>query len=137
MIAPYLTFNGNCKEAMLFYQSCLGGNLHIQTIGESPLAEKMPSKMKNSILHATLDNKQRTITGSDMAGNKGLQHGNSVSILLNCNSQNEIQYLFNLLSDGGLVVYPLETTFFGATIGNLTDKFGIHWMLHYNPNDSK
>ena len=53
-INSYLTFNGNCREAMTFYQECLGGELFMQTIGESPMAEQMPLPMKESILHATL-----------------------------------------------------------------------------------
>ncbi len=56
MINSYLTFSGNCREAMRFYQECLGGELQIQTIGDSPMAAKMPKKMKNYILHATLTN---------------------------------------------------------------------------------
>lgn len=44
-INSYLTFNGNCREAMNFYKDCLGGELILQTIGESPLAYKMPQLM--------------------------------------------------------------------------------------------
>ncbi len=43
----YLTFNGNCREAMTFYSDCLEGELTFQTIGESPLSNNMPQKMKN------------------------------------------------------------------------------------------
>ena len=53
-INAYLTFSGNCREAMNFYKSCLGGELTLQTIGESPLGDKMPPQMKDSILHSTL-----------------------------------------------------------------------------------
>jgi PhnB protein len=45
-INSYLTFNGNCREAMNFYKDCLGGELNLQTIAESPLADKMPAQMK-------------------------------------------------------------------------------------------
>jgi PhnB protein len=51
-INSYLTFNGNCREAMNFYKDCLGGELNLQTIAESPLADKMPAQMKECILHA-------------------------------------------------------------------------------------
>ena len=44
-IHSYLTFNGNCREAMSFYQDCLGGDLVLQTIGDSPLSKKMPKKI--------------------------------------------------------------------------------------------
>ena len=47
-INSYLTFSGNCREAMTFYRECLGGELYFQTIGESPLSEKMPEQMRAS-----------------------------------------------------------------------------------------
>ena len=53
-IQSYLTFNGNCREAMNFYQRCLGGELAFQTVGESPLSDHMPAQMKDCILHSTL-----------------------------------------------------------------------------------
>jgi len=65
-INPYLTFNGNCKEAMTFYQNCLGGELNLQPIGDSPMAKKMPQQMKDCILHATLTNGHMILVGSDM-----------------------------------------------------------------------
>ena len=61
----YLTFNGNCREAMNFYKTCLGGELSLQTIGESPMAEKMPAKMKDCILHSTLANDAMVIMATD------------------------------------------------------------------------
>ena len=48
-IITYLTFNGNCREAMTFYKECLGGELHFQTVGVSPHSSKMPKKMKDVI----------------------------------------------------------------------------------------
>ena len=74
----YLTFSGNCREAMLFYQDCLGGTLDFQTIGESPLADKMPPKMKACILHARLTTKSFQLMGSDMVPSSGLKIGNAV-----------------------------------------------------------
>ena len=87
-VHSYLTFNGNCRQAMLFYQKCLGGDLIFQTIGESPLAEKMPAKMKKCILHFTLTNDKLVLMGSDIAGEKGLLKGNAVSLLLNSQTGN-------------------------------------------------
>jgi PhnB protein len=56
IINTYLTFSGNCREAMTFYQKCLGGELSFQTIGEPPLSEKLPKKMKDFILNFTFSN---------------------------------------------------------------------------------
>ena len=82
-LVSYLTFNGNCREAMTFYKACLGGELTFQIIGESPLAEKMPAQMKECILHATLINGDLIIMASDMVDENGLIKGNSVSLMLN------------------------------------------------------
>lgn len=133
-INVYLTFNGNCREAMNFYQECLGGELSFQIVGESPLAEKMPEEMKNSILHATLIRGDLLIMASDMVGEKGLRKGNAVSLMLNCESEGEIQECYRKLSAGGEKNHPLELSFWGALFGDLTDQFGNHWLLHYQEN---
>ncbi|MGQ0738427.1 MAG: VOC family protein [Bacteroidota bacterium] len=133
-INPYLTFNGNCREAMNFYRECLGGELVLQTIGESPLAAKMPAKIKDCILHATLANDKIVLMGSDMAPETGLIKGNAVSLMLDCRSEKEIKSCYNRLSAGGTATHPIETTFFGALLGTLADKFGNHWLLHFQKN---
>ena len=130
-INSYLTFNGNCREAMTFYKQCLGGNLSFQTIGESPLSDKMPLQMKESILHATLIKGSMIIMASDMASEKGIIKGNSVSLMLNCSSEKEIKICYKKLSSGGNADHPLEDTFWGAIFGDLTDKYGNHWLLNY------
>jgi len=65
-INSYLTFNGNCREAMHFYKDCLGGELNLQTIGQSPMADKMPAQMKEYILHATLIKDAMVLMGSEV-----------------------------------------------------------------------
>lgn len=130
-INSYLTFGGNCHEAMNFYKDCLGGELAIQTIGDSPLADKMPAAMKDCILHATLTNGSLILMGSDMVGEKGLQKGNAVSMAINCSSEEEIQSFYEKLSAGGTKDHALEQSFWGATFGDLTDKYGNHWLLNF------
>lgn len=131
VIHPYLTFAGNCREAMGFYRDCLGGELFFQTIGESPLAEKMPEKMRGMILHASLNSGPLTLMGSDMVPDSGLKKGNAVSLSLMCSSEEEIRTSYKKLSDGGQPTHPIEQTFFGALLGGLTDKYGNSWLLHY------
>ena len=131
-INSYLTFNGNCKEAMDFYASCLGGELVLQTIGESPLADKMPPQMKKSVLHSTLTRGDLVLMGSDMVSEKGLVKGNAVSLMLNCSSEEEIRSLYELLSKDGEATHPLEVSFWGALFGDLIDKYGNHWLLHFD-----
>jgi PhnB protein len=130
-ITSYLTFNGNCREAMTFYQQCLGGELVFQTIGESPMADKMPENIRHYILHSSLTNKDLVLMGSDMVGNEGLVKGNAVTLMLNCDSEEQIKECYKKLSYGGQATHPLETAFFGAMIGNISDRYGNHWLLHY------
>jgi PhnB protein len=130
-IISYLTFNGNCREAMTFYQKCLGGELTLQTIGDSPLAGKMPGKMKDCILHATLSNGNLLLMGSDMVPENGLIKGNSVSLTLACGSEKEIKTCYKNLAAGGISSHPLENSFWGALFGGLTDKYGVSWLLNY------
>ncbi|MBK9465761.1 MAG: VOC family protein [Chitinophagaceae bacterium] len=131
-INTYLTFNGNCREAMIFYKKCLGGELLLQTTGESPLAEKMRPQMKKIIVHATLIKGDLVLMGSDMVGEKGVLKGNAVSLMLNCDTEREIKKYYTRLSAGGHASNPLQISFWGALFGNLTDKFGNQWLLHFN-----
>jgi PhnB protein len=131
---PYLNFNGQCREALTFYQQCLEGDLELQKVGESPMAAKMPSEKGPLILHGALSKDGSVLLmGSDMIGNS-LQPGNAINLCLNCGSDHEINTLFNRLSAGGQVKVPLHQSFWGATFGELRDKFGITWMLNYTRN---
>ena len=132
-IIAYLTFNGNCREAMTFYQNCLGGELMFQTIGETPMADKMPPEVTDYILHSTLTNGNLSLMASDMVSEKGLERGNAVSLMLNCSSEEEIRRCYYLLSEAGKATHPLEHSFWGALFGGLTDPFGNHWLLHFDP----
>lgn len=135
-ISSYLTFSGNCREAMKFYKECLGGDLNFQTVGESPLSRKMPRKMKDCILHSTLKNDELVLMGSDLVGEEGLIKGNAVSLSLNCSSEEEIKNCYSKLSAGGKANHSLEDSFFGALFGDLTDKFGNHWLLSFTKNSN-
>lgn len=130
-INTYLTFNGNCREAMTFYKECLGGQLSMQTIGESPMSNKMPQQMKECILHATLTSGSAVLMASDIVADTGLLKGNSVSLVLQCASEDEIRNSYTALSTGGHPTHPLEFTFWGALFGGLTDKYGNHWLLNF------
>ena len=132
-INAYLNFNGQTKEAMTFYQQCLGGELIMQKISESPMAARMPSELGAKILHSSLTKESLVLMASDMIGNN-VVNGNSISLCVNCTSDEEINSFFNNLSKGGNVVEPLHQSFWGATLGSLTDKFGITWIFNYSKN---
>ena len=132
-IHSYLHFNGNCREAMTFYKECLGGELTLQTVGESPMSEKMPPQIKDLVLHASLTNVGLILLGSDMSP-QNLIRGNAIDIMLDFSSEEEIKATFQKLSEDGIIDHSLEETFWGATFGNLTDKFGTPWMFNFTKN---
>jgi PhnB protein len=59
-----------------------------------------------------------------------LLNGNNVSLILNCSNEDELKSVYDKLSDGGYKDHPLEISFFGSLFGDLTDKFGNHWLLN-------
>ena len=131
---PYLAFSGNCREAMTFYQGCFGGELTMQTMGESPMGEQTPAEAKDHIMHSQLTKGGLVIMASDMGGAEEPAQGSAVTLSLSCSSEEEIQTLFSKLAAGGQVTHPLQVEFWGATFGTLTDKFGMNWMLNYDKN---
>lgn len=133
-INTYFTFSGNCREAMSFYKQCLGGELMLQTIGDSPMAERMPPRMKECILHSSLKTDAFVLMGTDMVPETGRIKGNTVSQIIECSSEKELRTVYKKLVDGGKPEHPLEDTFWGALFGCLTDKFGNHWLLNYEKN---
>jgi PhnB protein len=126
-LSPYVKFNGNCRQALEFYKSVVGGQLSLQTIGESPAAAHFPPAMKDKILHGSLAKDDLTIFGSDVGGPESTQ-GNNVFLCLVCKSKEEIETLFSKLSQGAKIKTPLKHEFFGI-YGDLVDKFGINWMF--------
>ena len=132
-INPYLNFNGNAKEAMGFYKDCFGGELMVQTVGESPMAKDMPANTHGNVMHATLM-KEGTILlmGADSMKPDNYKIGNAVIISVNFTSEDEIKSIFEKLSAGGSVTMPLADQFWVALFGMLTDKFGHHWMMNHD-----
>lgn len=132
---PYLGLQGRCREAMTFYQDCLGGELTMQTMADSPMADSTPAEQKQNVLHSTLTKDGLVLMGTDCWQAAPIL-GNTVALCLNFSSEEEIQTVFAQLAAGGKVGSPLEKSFWGSTFGYLTDKFGINWMLNHE-KDSK
>ncbi len=134
-VLPYLAFNGNCREAITFYHQCIGGELKMQSVGESPAANQLPPEMSNNIMHAILTHGDFAIMASDQVGEDAPTPGNNITLSLDCTSEEEINLLFNRLAAGGKVSYPLHAEFWGGTFGSLVDRFGINWMFNYEHPD--
>lgn len=131
-VYSYLIFNGNCREAMLFYKQCLGGKLTFQTLGESAMGENMPPKMRRMILQASLVKDELIVMGTDITADQGLIKGNAVSIMLQCGSEREIRDCYRRLSAGGKASYPPQLNFQGVFFSELTDRYGNNWILYFS-----
>lgn len=130
-INSYLTFNGQCREAMTFYQDSLGGELVLQTVGESPMAGQFPEFMQNLILHSTLAKDDLILMASDLGEEEGLVRGNMVSMSITCDSEAQTYAYYENLSAGGKPTHPVHE-FFAGLMGRLTDKYGLNWMFYYD-----
>ena len=131
-IHPYLAFDGDCRTAMTFYQSCLGGELMIHNVEGSPAEAHIAPDMKNRVLHASLVKDSLVLLASDMCMGEKLVRGNGCSISLNCSSEEEIHDFFAKLSVGAEITQPLQDQFWGALFGMFNDQFGVTWMLNFD-----
>ena len=127
---PYLIFNGNCREAMNFYKDCFGGELHLQTVSEAPIAAQMPANLQNSIMHSQLTSGAIVMMASDMNREK-LNDGNGTQLCVVCSSEVEINRFFNKLKEGGTITEPLAKMFWGGYYGSLIDQYGKYWSFNY------
>jgi PhnB protein len=131
-LTAYLVFGNNCREAMNYYHEILGGDLKIMTLGDSPMKEQMPPDTHNLVMHAYLQTPGFDLMASDGMTGPPPVNGDSVELALGVTSVEEADRLFGKLSEGGAIKMPIQETFWAHRYGQLTDKFGIHWMVSYN-----
>jgi PhnB protein len=125
---PYISFDGNARQAMEFYQSVFGGDLTLNTFGEYGAPDAPGS---DKIMHAMLSaDNGYTLMGADVP--PGMEHrpGNTITISLSGDDGEELRGYWAKLSDGGTVSLPLEKQMWGDEFGMCTDKFGVDWMVN-------
>ena len=128
-LITYLTFAGNCEEAMNFYKEALGAEIILfSRMGDSPM--EIPENLKGKIMHARLRIGENELYMSDTFDPSSLNQGNNVSLSIQTDDTTQLEKLFNSLSAGGNVTMPLADAFWGARFGMFVDKFGIHWMFN-------
>ena len=132
-IVPYLFFDGNCREAMEFYKSSLSGELHLTALKDTPVAAQFPSEKGAQMMHAELTNGAIALMASDNFDDRKVTTGNQISLMISCSSEAELRGFFEALAKGGKVDQPVRQEFWGDIYGQLTDKFGIQWMLNFHP----
>lgn len=129
-LTPYLIFNGNCAEAMRFYERVLGGKLELMTHGDSPMADQAPADFKDRIMHAYLAFDGGVVMASDDMPNAQYSGMHGFSLSLGYTDIEEARKMFDTLSEGGQATMPFQETFWSPGFGMLTDRFGTHWMVN-------
>ena len=129
-LVTYLTFTGDCEQALTFYKDCLNGEiLEISRMGDTKEMQ-IADDLKNKIMHARLKVGDNEVYMSDTFDPSKVNKGNNMSLTLVMDDISMTEKLFAALSEGGKVTMPLQDTFWGARFGMLIDKFGIPWMLN-------
>lgn len=139
LINPSINFNGNAEEAFLFYQSVFGGNfgriVRFKDLGgsEYPIAEDEADK----IMHITLAIGPNVLIGNDVPQSMGRvnEQENRSKISISAASREEADHLFNGLTAGGSVEVPMNDSPWGSYFGMFRDKYGIEWMIDFNPKE--
>ena len=136
-VNPYLNFDGQAEEAFNFYKSIFGGDFSGKMkMQDAPGGDELPPEEQNRLMHISLPIvKDITLMGSDIFPSMGqtLKEGNNIYISLHPESRGDADRLFNSLSAGGEIEMPMEDQFWGDYFGSFIDKFGIGWMINFNP----
>jgi PhnB protein len=125
---PYLTFDGNAREAMEFYHSVFGGELRINTFGEFGAPDPA---IADKVMHSMLTtDRGYVLMASDTAPGATYVPGATVTCSLSGDPGEGLEEVWEKLSDGGTVALPFEKQMWGDLFGMCTDKFGIPWMVN-------
>ena len=126
-ITNFLMFNGNAEEAMNFYIS-LFPNSEIINVTRYKANE---AGAEGTIMHATFSLNGQLFMCIDSAVKQPFTFTPAMSLYINCESETEIENLFNKLMDNGTVLMPLGTYPFSKKYAWLSDKFNVSWQLSY------
>ena len=126
----HLNFNGDCEEALKFYEKALGAKRSFShTWGQSPMAKDAPAGWADKIMHATIKIGDAEVMAADSPPSH-YKPMSGFSMSLNAATPKEADKIFTALSEGAKVTMPLQETFWAHSFGMLTDKFGTPWMVN-------
>ena len=125
----YLTFDGNCREAMTFYQQCLGGDLSLVPI--ETMMPDAPPERRGQLMHSQLNHEAFTLMAADTMPGMTYTPGGAFSINIDCGSVEELERLFTALGAGGTVRQPPQDAPWGSRFAMLRDRFGVGWMFNH------
>lgn len=131
-VTPFLLFDGNCAEAMTFYHECLGGEVTITKLGDTPMKDMFPPEKYDRIINAHIKSGDIEISATDWMASPEFDpvQGNTFAIFVTGNSIEELQPIFDKLKDGGnnTRLQALHDMPFGV-YGQFYDKFGVQWIF--------
>jgi PhnB protein len=138
LINPHINFNGNAEEAFNFYKSVFGGAFTkiVRFKEMSSAAYPIPENEANKIMHIALPIGKSMLMANDVPESMGRvnENENRSKIVINAESREEADKLFNGLSAGGTIEYPIGDSPWGTYFGMFRDQYGIEWMVDYDPN---
>ena len=135
VVNPYLTFDGNCSEAFDFYRSVFGGEFAtVMRFSEMPGGSPIAESLADRVMHIAMPIGTSVLMGSDTMPEMGppFVPGNNFTVAVGPESEDETRRIFDGLASGGITTMPLNSTFWGALFGMLTDKFGVQWMVNFD-----
>ncbi len=137
LINPHINFNGNAEEAFNFYRSVFGGTFAmIMRLKDMSSPEfPVPEIDANKIMHIALPIGKNVLMGNDVPESMGKvnENENRSKISISAESREEADKLFNGLSAGGTIEVPIADSPWGSYFGMFRDKFGIEWMVDFDP----
>lgn len=126
---PYLGFRADARQAMEFYQSVFGGELHLGTFAEMH-ADTDPADA-DKIMHGQLETPNGyLIMGSDTPSSMQHPATSNISVSLSGDDTEDLRRFFAGLSEGGTVIEPLTKAPWGDEFGMVTDRFGVTWLVN-------
>jgi PhnB protein len=130
-LTPFLLFDGNCAEAMAFYQACLGGELTLTKLGDTPMKGGFPPEQHQRITYALLKSEHVELSATDWLHPTRLpMQGNTTAMYLSSDQPAELRTIFDKLADGAGKEFfvDLREMPFGL-YGRFTDRFGVEWFF--------
>ncbi|MDH6219136.1 VOC family protein [Streptomyces pseudovenezuelae] len=125
---PYISFDGDARQALEFYQEVFGGELALNTFGEAGLPD---ASHADKIMHGMLETPGGfTLMGADTPPEMQYTPGGNFSVSLSGDDDADLRGYWEKLSADGTVVVPLDKQMWGDVFGMCTDRFGIPWMVN-------
>jgi len=130
-ICPYVSFSGNCEEAVAFYEKAFNVKADIMRYKDAPSDNGyMPLEgTENLIMHAQFELGGATVMLCDTPPEYPITFGDNIVIMAEFDTADAAKAAFDALKEGGEVSMEIQETFWSKCFGSLTDKFGIGWNI--------